>query len=161
MKKIDRKVNLFYPFFLFGGVWCGFESDNLTWLEVSSLSNEYPSGSNPATNHTPETIIKIRQTIEHFSNMVNTCQKHVKCFICKKKLFNENWLEAHYQQYHPISMNEGRLPNGIEPPVGFPHPEPSWFDSSRFTWMAIHKLSINDLLIDNVPGALPPEATPN
>jgi hypothetical protein len=27
--------------------------------------------------------------------------------------------------------------------------------------MAIHKLSINSLLIDNVPGASPPEDTPN
>jgi len=93
--------------------------------------------------------------------MVNTRRKHGKCFICKKKLCNENRQEAHYQQYHPISMNEGLLPNWILPPAGFPHPEPSWFDYSRCTWMAIDKLSINDLLLDNVPGAPPPEDTPN
>jgi len=143
----------------FGGVRCGFESDTLTW--VSSLSNKYPWGSNPATHHTLWSIIKIHQNIEHFSNMVNTRQKHVKCFICKKTLCNENPQEAQYQQYHPISMNEGLLPNGILPPASWDHLEPSWFDYSRCTWMAIHKLSINDLLIDNVPGAPPPEDTPN
>jgi len=56
---------------------------------------------------------------DHFSNMVNTRQKHVKCFICKRKLFDENRLEAHYQQYHPISMNEGLLPGEILPPAGW------------------------------------------
>jgi len=56
---------------------------------------------------------------EHFSTMVNTRQKHVKCFICKRKLFDENRLEAHYQQYHPISMNEGLLPDEILPPAGW------------------------------------------
>jgi len=76
------------------------------------------------------------------------------------KLRNENWLEAHYQQCHPLSMNEGLVPNRILPPAAFPHLEPSWFDYSRCTWMAIGKLSINDLLIDNEPGA-PPEDTPN
>jgi len=93
--------------------------------------------------------------------MVNTCRKHVKCFICKKKLCNENRLEAHNQQYHPILMNEGLLPNGFQPPAGWDHPEPSWFDYSSCTWMAIEKLSINGLLIDNVPGAPPPADTPN
>jgi len=58
-------------------------------------------------------------------------------------------------------MNKGLLPNGILPPAGWDHPEPSWFDYSRCTWMAIDKLSINELLIDNVPGAPPPEDTPN
>jgi len=58
-------------------------------------------------------------------------------------------------------MNEGLLPNGIIPPAGFPHPEPSWFDYSRWTWIAMNKLSINDLLMDNIPGAPPPEDTPN
>jgi len=93
--------------------------------------------------------------------MVNTRQKHVKCFICKMKLCNENWLEAHYQWYHPISMNEGLLPNGILPPADLPHPETSWFDYGRCTWMAIDKLSINNLLIDIVLGVPPPEDTPN
>jgi len=58
-------------------------------------------------------------------------------------------------------MNEGLLPNGILPPAGFPHPQPSWFDYGRCTWIAIGKLWINDLLIDNVPGAPPPLDTPN
>jgi len=93
--------------------------------------------------------------------MVNTRQKHVKWFICKMKLCNENRLEAHYQQYHPISMNEGLLLNGILPPASWDHPEPSWFDYSRCTWMAINKLPINDRLTDNVPGAPPPEDIPN
>ena len=64
-------------------------------------------------------------------------------------------------KYQSISMNEGLLPNGILPPAGFTCPEPSWFDYSRCTWMAINELWINDLLIDNVPGAPPPEDTPN
>jgi len=51
----------------------------------------------------------------------------------KNELFNENQLEAHYQHYHPISMNEELFPNGILPPANFPHPEPSWFDYSRCT----------------------------
>jgi len=93
--------------------------------------------------------------------MVHTRRKHVKCFIWKMKLCNENRLEAHYQQYHSISMNEGLLPNGILPPAGWDHPEPSWFDYCRCTWMAIDKLSINDLLLDNVLGAPPPEDTSN
>jgi len=93
--------------------------------------------------------------------MVNTRWKHVKCFICKMKLCNMNRLEAHYQQYHPISMNEGLLPNGILPPAGWDHPEPSWFDYSRCTWMVIDKLPINDRLIDNIPGAPPSEDTPD
>jgi len=33
-------VILFYPSSTFGGVWCGFDSDTLTW--VSSLSNNIP-----------------------------------------------------------------------------------------------------------------------
>jgi hypothetical protein len=58
-------------------------------------------------------------------------------------------------------MNEGLLPNRILPPAGLPHPEPAWVDYSRCTRMAVDKLSINNLLIDNVPGAPPPEDTPN
>ena len=76
-------------------------------------------------------------------------------------LCNANRLEAQYQQYHPISINEWLLPNGILPPASWDHPEPSWFDSSRYTWMAINKLPIDDRLIDNVPGAPPPEDSPN
>jgi len=53
-------------------------------------------------------------------------------------------------------MNEGLLPNVILPPAGWYHPEPLWFDYNRCVWMAINKLSINDLLIDNVPGAPQP-----
>jgi hypothetical protein len=93
--------------------------------------------------------------------MVNTHRKPAKCFICKKILCNENRLEVHYQQYHAIPMNEGLLPNGILPPAGWDHPQPSWFDYSWCTSMAIDKLSINDLLPDNIPGAPPPEDTPN
>jgi len=93
--------------------------------------------------------------------MVDTCRKHVECCICKKKLCNENRQEAHSLQYHPSLMNEGLLPNGILPPADFPHPEPSRFHWSRCTWMAIDKLSINDILIENVPSAPPPQDTPN
>jgi len=77
------------------------------------------------------------------------------------KSFDKYRLEAHYQQYHPISMNEGLIPDGILPPAGWDHPEPLRFDYSRCTWIAIDKLSIHDLLIDNVPGAPPPEDAPN
>jgi len=58
-------------------------------------------------------------------------------------------------------MNGGLLPNRILPPAGWDHPEASWFNYSRSTWMAIDKLSINDLLLDYVLGAPPPESTPN
>jgi hypothetical protein len=77
------------------------------------------------------------------------------------KLFNDKWPEANYQQYYPISLNEGLLPNGILPPASWGDPVPSWFDFSRCTWIAINELSINDLLVDNVPGEPPPEDTPN
>ena len=152
-------MTLFHPSSTFGGVWCGFASDMLTW--VSSPSNKYPWGRNPATNHTRSSITGIHHNTEHFTKMVNTRRKHVKCIISKKTLCNKNWLEAHYQQYHPISMNEELLPNRILQPAGFPHLERSWFDCSSCTWMAIHKLSINDLIIDNIPSALPPEDTHN
>jgi len=99
---------------------------------------------------------------DHFSNMVNTCRKHVKCFIWKRKLFDENRLEAHYQHYHPISMNEGLWPDGIAPPAGWDRPEPSWFDISRCTWIAIDERGrLIHLPIDNVPGEPPPEDTPD
>jgi len=106
--------------------------------------------------------MEISQNSEHFSNTANTHRKHVKYFIFKNKWLHEKWLEAHYQQHHPISMNGGLLPYGIVQPAGFSHAEPSWFNYSRCTWMAIDKLSIKDLLIDNVPGAPPPpDDTPN
>jgi len=93
--------------------------------------------------------------------MLNTRRKHVQSFICRMQLCNENRLEAHYQQYHLTSMNEGLLPNGILPHAGWDRPEPSWFDYSRCTWMAINKLPINDWIMDNIPGAPPPEDTPD
>ena len=59
-------------------------------------------------------------------------------------------------------MNEGLLPDGILPPAGWDRPEPSWFDFSRCTSMAIDELrQLIHLPIDNVPGALPPEDTPD
>jgi len=58
-------------------------------------------------------------------------------------------------------MNEVLLPNRILPPATWNHPDSSWFDYSRCTWMAIDKVSINDVLIVNVPGAQPPEDPPN
>jgi len=94
--------------------------------------------------------------------MDNTRQKHVKWFICKRKLFDENWLEAHYPQYHPISMNEGLLPDGMLPSAGWDRPEPSWFDFGQCTWIAIDERSQLILLpIVTVPGAPPPEDTPD
>jgi len=94
--------------------------------------------------------------------MVDTRRKHVKCFTCKRKLFNEKWIEAHCQQYHQISMNEGQLPEWVLPPGGWDRPEPSWFNFSRCTWMAIDELGqLVYLPIDNVPRAPPPEDTPD
>jgi len=49
-------------------------------------------------------------------------------------------LEAHYQQYHRISMNEGLLLHGILPPSGWDQPVPSWSDFGKCTWMAIEEL---------------------
>jgi len=93
--------------------------------------------------------------------MVNTRRKHVKLFIYKIKLCNENQLEAHNQQYRPISMSVGQLPNWILLPAGWDHPEPSQFNYSRCTSMAIDKLSINDVLIEYILGSPPPENTPH
>jgi hypothetical protein len=47
--------------------------------------------------------------------MISTRWKHVKWFVCNMKLSNENRLEADFQQYHPIWINEGVLPNGVLP----------------------------------------------
>jgi len=58
-------------------------------------------------------------------------------------------------------MNEELFPHMILPPAGWDHPEPSWFDYSRCTRMAMNELSINDLLMNNVPGVPPPEDTLN
>jgi len=93
--------------------------------------------------------------------MVNTCREQDKCFICKQHVFDKNRPENHYQQYHPISMNEGRLPNRILPCASWDHPEPSLFQYSRCIWMAIDKLSINDLLMANIPGASQHEDSSN
>ena len=113
----------------FAGVRCGCECVTRTW--VSSLSNQYRWGSiSPLKHHRDSSKYGFS---DHFSNMVNTRWKHVKCFICKRKLYDENWLEAYYQQYHPISKNKGLLPDRILPPAGWDRPEPSWFDFSRWT----------------------------
>jgi hypothetical protein len=99
---------------------------------------------------------------EHFSNMVNTHQKHVKCFICKRNLFDENRLESHSEPYHPLSIIKGLIPDGIEQPAGWVWPEPSWLDFSHCTRMAINMLSqLIHLPIDNVSGTPPPEYTPD
>jgi hypothetical protein len=58
-------------------------------------------------------------------------------------------------------MNEGLSINGILASAGWDHLEPSWIDYSWYICMAIDKLSINDLLIDNIQGAPTPEDTPN
>jgi len=58
-------------------------------------------------------------------------------------------------------MNEGLLADRLLPPAGRDHPYPLWIAYSRCTWMDIDKLSIDDLLRDNVPGAPPPEVTSN
>jgi len=58
-------------------------------------------------------------------------------------------------------MNEGRLPNSNLPPARWDHPEQSWYDHSRYNWIGINKLPIDDLLIDYIPRKLPPEHTPN
>ena len=94
--------------------------------------------------------------------MVNTRRKHVKCFICKRKLFDEKRLEVHYQQYHPISMNKGLLYDGILPPAGWNRAEPSCFDFSRCTSMAIVELSqLIHRPIYHVPGAPSHADTPD
>jgi len=152
-------VTTFYWFSTFGGEWRAFESDTLTsgcWL-----SNEYPQSSNPAMHYTPWRIIEIHQNTEQSLYMVNSREIHGKYLIWTNKLFNKNRLEPHYQQYHQISKDEGLLPNGILSPASWVHPEASWFNCSRCTWMAITMLPINDLLTDKVLGAPPPEHTAN
>ena len=68
--------------------------------------------------------------------MVNTRPEHVKCCICKKKLLDNNQLEAPYQQYYTLLRNEGLSPDEIIAPAGWDPPEPSCFDFSRCTRMA-------------------------
>jgi len=59
-------------------------------------------------------------------------------------------------------MYDELLRNGILPPADLDRPEPSWFDFSQCTLMAIDELSqLIHLPIDNVPGAPPPEDTPD
>jgi len=72
--------------------------------------------------------------------MVNTCWKHVKSFNCKKKNFDDNQLEANYQLFHHISMNETLLPNEDSPPEGWDRAEPARFYLSQCTRMAIDEL---------------------
>jgi len=94
--------------------------------------------------------------------MSNTHWNHVQYFICKKKLFDDNRLETHYQQYQPVSINQGFLPDCIVHPEGCNRPEPSWLDFSRCTheWPSMRQ-STNDLTIDNVHGVPAPEDTPD
>jgi len=49
-------------------------------------------------------------------------------------------LEAHYQLYHPILMNEGRSAELILPPAGWDRPEPACFNLSQHTWKFIDEL---------------------
>jgi len=49
----------------------------------------------------------------HISNILNTHQNNVKFLMCKIKSFDKNQLESYSQQYHPISMAEGQLPDRI------------------------------------------------
>ena len=63
---------------------------------------------------------------DHFSIMVNALRKHLKCSMCKTKIFEENQLEGHNQQYHPGSINNVQLPDGIILPAGWDRSEPSW-----------------------------------
>jgi len=59
-------------------------------------------------------------------------------------------------------MNEALFPDVILPRGGGDRPKRSWFDLSQCTTMAIKELSqLINLPIDNVPGAPPPEDTPN
>jgi len=130
---------------------------NLSWLALKPISLRLYI--TPLKRHRDSSEYVFS---DHFSNMVNARRKHDKCWIWKRKLFDENQLEDHYQQYHPISMNEGLLPDRMLPPAGWDWPEPSWFDFSWCTWMAIDELGqVIHLPIDNVPGAPPPEDTPN
>jgi hypothetical protein len=97
----------------------------LTWVNL--LSNKSPWDPNLAKYYTPSCIIKIHQNTDYFSNMVNTGQKNDKCFICNSILFDKNRLDNQNQQYHPIPINIGLLPNRILLPTTWDHPEPEWF----------------------------------
>jgi hypothetical protein len=68
---------------------------------------------------------------------------------------------AHIQLFHPISIDQAQLSNRILLPARYNHPELSLFHYSMCSGMAIDKLSRNDLLIPNVPGAPQPEDTPH
>lgn len=92
--------------------------------------------------------------------MVNNCWKNVQWFMCKQKVFDENQLKARCQQNHPISTNNGLLPNWLLPPADWDPPDPSCFNFSRCSRMAIDKPAATDLPMVDVPGAPPPEDTP-
>jgi len=63
------------------------------------------------------------QNIEHFSNILTIHPIHIEWLSYEINLFHEHRLDAHFEQYHPISMNEALLPNGILLPSSENHPE--------------------------------------
>jgi len=93
--------------------------------------------------------------------MGNTCQTHVKCFICRKNWFDENWQEAYYQQYHPKLRNKEQFPslifhqqagNDSRHPVSTSVVATEW--SSMTYWT-------DDFTLDRVPGEPPSEDAPD
>jgi len=153
-------VTLFHPSSTFGGVWCGFERDTLTW--VSSHSNNNTEAEIQQQTLPPEASPRFVRTLSG-SQIRSTLPGKVLNALSAKRRYatRTNWKQTINNITRYRWMNESLLPNGILPPASWDYPEPSRFDYSRCSWMAIIKLSINDLLIDNVPGAPPPEDTPN
>jgi len=78
--------------------------------------------------------------IDHLTNNTNICQKYLKYNLYNAKSFHDNRLEADYEQYPTIFMNEELLPNKILPCAAWDQPEPSWFNINRSTWMAMNEL---------------------
>jgi len=98
--------------------------------------------------------------IDHFVNMVNSCRKHANRYICKQKLFNHIRLKTCYQQYHPISMTEGGLPDGMYHLQDGIDPSHHGSTSVSAPESPLIRKSTNNLPIDNVPRVPPPEDTP-
>jgi len=151
---------------------CCFSQNALLWFEVLADAHRFvagaprccamqrdPSPGRQAGCNSPSEGTRFCQSCQSRPEHPGFSDGNQGC--CWWKWCNVNWLDAHCQQYHLISMNEVLLPNRVLPPAGWDHPEPSSFDYSRCIWMAIDKLAINDRFIQDIPGVPSPEDTTN
>ena len=137
-KKTHLNVTVVYPSPAFGLVQCSCDSDTLTW--ICSLVNWCLwSCESPPEPSTSRDYREYWYT-NYILNNINSHGKQVKCFIYKISCFNKNWLDTHYIQCNPISLDETPLAEWILWPAAWNQPELSWFNFSSCTSMAINEL---------------------